>query len=334
MRSKIRIVQVIALFMLLTAACRPQTNTDITPTNVVATDSSIEEETVISTEEESAGCKRIVYSYAVLGRNHFQGSIYSVCTDGSDLLRLSQDNFDNTRPTWSPDGREIAFLSRHVDIKQLYLMDADGGNIRQITFGSNSVDNVWFWLPDGNRIAMLITTEDGQRYWQTVDVLTQEMFPLTDWSDDIFFQSPIFSHDGARLAYLIWSEEVEGAGRRASIHIQNIDGSNDYVLISDIWTRNRPVWSPDDSQIAFLIDLAGNDDQFALYIVNTDGSSPQRVSSSVFSQPVALTWSSNGESLVIYDNESLYILDIKTGAIINLLTVEFPNHVAGFSWQP
>ena len=61
-------------------------------------------------------------------------------------------------PAWSPDGQQIAF-TRNEDVGEfttfsdddVFVMDADGGNVRRLTRGDADVDPAW--SPDGTEIA-------------------------------------------------------------------------------------------------------------------------------------------------------------------------------------
>jgi len=58
-------------------------------------------------------------------------------------------------PRWSPDGKQLGFLSnRDEDQQQIFLMRADGGEGRAVTKGKRSV-KTFEWSPDGARIAFL-----------------------------------------------------------------------------------------------------------------------------------------------------------------------------------
>lgn len=358
MRSNYPILLMFALTVLLATACSPGTEAEV----VTADDA----ETATSTPEE-IGCKRIVYSYAVHGQNHFDENIVSVCPDGTDKVFLTTDALGNINPVWSPDGEKIAFISYQSGMPQLHVMNPDGSNAHQITFGPDTVNWNWFWLPDSEQIAMLMWPEgsyggggvdeeeegeDGeeegvvddeeeeviieiQQYWQIVNIVSSEITLLTEWTDEIFFRSPRFSHDETRMVYLTSAEYVEGVQSTSAINIKNIDGTNAYTLISDIWSWSAPIWSYDDTQLAFTVDLAGYSDQFVIYTVNVDGSNLQRVSKQEFSQHIGLAWSPDGKSLIIYNDEMLSIMDIRSGVItMKLLSLEFPNHILGMSWQP
>ena len=346
MRSKFLVVLGVTLFVLFINACKPETTTDNRTIDI----RTLELPDLI-TQEKNTACKQILYTNFLIGRNGFESNIVVTCPDGTDRHNLIVDAI---KAVWSPDGSQIAFLSTRTGMQQLYLMDPDGGNVRQITFDIDLVYSDWFWLPDGVQIAALITpiirvtevVEDGvveyaqelfdQRSWQAINVDTNEGVPLTGWSDGFFFQypPPVFTHDGVRIAYLAWSEPAEGIRRTASLHIQNIDGSDSLVLMSGLLAIRNLVWSPDDNQIAFLLDLTGANDQYAIYTVNPDGSNLQRITEPIFNNSANFIWSPDGESFAIYDNESLSILDLSSVRIVDLFKIEFPSNICCLSWQP
>jgi len=61
---------------------------------------------------------------------------------------------DETSPRWSPDGRQLAFLSNRDDQQQIYVMRADHGEAAAVTKGKRSV-RTFAWSPDGKQIAYL-----------------------------------------------------------------------------------------------------------------------------------------------------------------------------------
>ncbi|MGC1485198.1 MAG: S9 family peptidase [Candidatus Acidiferrum sp.] len=61
---------------------------------------------------------------------------------------------DESSPRWSPDGKQLAFLSNRVEQQQIYVMRMDGGEAAAITKGKRSVHS-FAWSPNGKQIAFL-----------------------------------------------------------------------------------------------------------------------------------------------------------------------------------
>ena len=65
-------------------------------------------------------------------------------------------------PSWSPDGRQIAFASHRDGIFQIYAMNSDGSNVRRLT-KHNAEDSNPVWAPDGGSIVYISATGDDRR---------------------------------------------------------------------------------------------------------------------------------------------------------------------------
>jgi len=61
--------------------------------------------------------------------------LFLVDVGSKEITRLTQDQGNNEDPAWSPDGRHIVFSSTRTGTSQLFIMNADGANQRQITDG-------------------------------------------------------------------------------------------------------------------------------------------------------------------------------------------------------
>ncbi len=77
--------------------------------------------------------------------------------DGDNQRNLTNSDRSDEDPSWSPDGKRIAFTSGRNGIggnRDIYVMDADGGNQRNLT---KHPDADWHpvWSPDGKRIAFV-----------------------------------------------------------------------------------------------------------------------------------------------------------------------------------
>jgi dipeptidyl aminopeptidase/acylaminoacyl peptidase len=92
--------------------------------------------------------------------------IWLVDRDGGGARRLTDGDFEDDNPTWSPDGRRIVFSGLRSErwdtelINRLYSVDADGGEPQQLTGDDGSYETPVF-SPDGARIAYRFVPEDG-----------------------------------------------------------------------------------------------------------------------------------------------------------------------------
>jgi Tol biopolymer transport system component len=86
--------------------------------------------------------------------------IHSVNNQGQDRKSLTQSGF-NCWPTYSPDGKLIAYGSNCDRDYDIYLMEAEGGNARRLT-KSPGLDARPSWSPDGKQIAF--TSNRGGNY--------------------------------------------------------------------------------------------------------------------------------------------------------------------------
>lgn len=138
--------------------------------------------------------------------------IYSMAPDGSGQTNLSNNPEDDFAPVWSPDGSQIAFISKrnHETGSSLFIMNADGSNPEQIsTQGGASFPD---WSPAGDKIAF---DSNGEIF--LYDIAQREETQLTQ--DQATDEQPKFSPDGQQIA---WRKEEEG---KFQIFVMNLDGS-------------------------------------------------------------------------------------------------------------
>jgi Tol biopolymer transport system component len=174
----------------------------------------------------------------------------------------------NVAPRWSHDGANILFWSDRTGRAQLWIMDADGGNQRQLTATADGENLEGDWAPDGATIAFRRCLGSGPgscNIW-LVDADGTNMRQLT--VAERHDQNPRWSPDGRRIAFVRFT----GFGDAASwdIWVMDADGSNMLRVTAhrdDDWAA---VWSPDGERLAFF--RHDNADQrSAIYSVRPDG---------------------------------------------------------------
>ena len=82
--------------------------------------------------------------------------VYTVRPDGTDMQRVMRLNQPTIHVSWSPDGAAFYAIT---DELELYVIEADGRGLRQVSLGSSSGDpgeTRVAWSPDGRRIAVYI----------------------------------------------------------------------------------------------------------------------------------------------------------------------------------
>ena len=96
--------------------------------------------------------------------------------DGSNQTRLTDNSAIDSLPSWSPDGKKIAFASDRDGDYDIYVMDIDGSNQVNITdISEKQIDPSW--SPDGSKIAFTNVTFNG---------LVKEIFMMDSiWSQQL-----------------------------------------------------------------------------------------------------------------------------------------------------
>lgn len=194
----------------------------------------------------------------------------------------------NDAPTWSADGRRIAFTAFRHGLGELYVMNADGKGQRRLTHNAAHDDHA-AWSPDGRRIAFVsMRAGNAEIYVMNADGSGQTRLTREPRSDYL----PSWSPDGTRI---VWRSDRDG---NAEIYAMHADGTNVQRLTNDPRADTSPDWSA-DGRIAFVSTRGGT--PFNVYVMNEDGSNVQRVTNSQRNQEQP-DWSPDASELVFVED--------------------------------
>ena len=191
-------------------------------------------------------------------------SLFRRRTRGGRVRRLTGPGWD-LNPAWSPDSRHLAFMSTRNGDWNIYVMDADGGKVRQLTADSGGNGSPG-WSPDGTQIAFE-SHSDRHVYVMEADggnIHRLEDKPYDGWC-------PSWSPDGTQLVF------VSGRDSGPAIYVINQDGGQVQRLTDGPNGGSGPVWSPDGSKIAFFEQDPDTDFDYAIYVMRADGSNVRRI---------------------------------------------------------
>lgn len=180
-------------------------------------------------------------------------AIYLMKPDGTDRRCLVDTTGPDSFPTWSPDGKSLAFVGGTADQADIYTVRADGTRLRQLTDTKAYVEEGPEWSPDGRRIAYHSGKGDQPPF--TVRVMA------SDGSHDVALISSGPSRDYVDLkswapdGRLLFGVDLGGG---ISLWSMNADGSDRRLLHSGTGDFGAgAVFSPDGKSVIFQADFNG-----------------------------------------------------------------------------
>lgn len=216
----------------------------------------------------------VVYSADVEGTPH----LFVSTLDGDSERQLTNGEAGEAQPSWSPDGKRIAFTS--VRKSGIWLIDVSGGEpLRLTTFGSRPS-----WSPDGTEIAFQ-SAEDIEYGWTAYDALP----PSTIWIADVASKkttaltgaaqpagghgAPSWRRDGKRIVFSSCDHE------RCGVFTIARDASGLTQLATDSRRLSSPLFAA-DGRTVYYVQLLYNVSLLLAVSVDTAGkrlSEPQRL---------------------------------------------------------
>jgi len=169
----------------------------------------------------------------------------------------------NSAPAWSPDGKTLAAVLTREGNSQIYLMNADGTNLRRLT-NSGAIDTEPFFTPDGQSIYF---TSDRGGSPQIYRMAASGGEPVRTTFDGDYNVSPRVSSDGKTLAYI---SRVNGRFQLMAMDLE----SRQTQALTDGPRDESPTFAPNGRIILYASDV---DNRGVLYAVSSDGRFRQRL---------------------------------------------------------
>ncbi len=217
--------------------------------------------------------------------------------ESGDMINLSRSPRSEDRyPCWSPDGKQVCFMSDRENATNLWIMNADGTGVRRL----NRTPAVcympsWQITPRGARI---VFGKHGAK---------PEMASIKpDGSGEENFgegHDPTLSPDGKLITY---TGHVPGG---VSVFVMNYDGTNKRQIVTAVSPVGAtfPNWSPNSRQLVYSFPVG---DALELFIINLDGSGQRQLTTfggSSVCTPSA--WSPDGQWISFRRTDERYWSD-------------------------
>ncbi len=281
---------------------------------------------------------RVAYTVRTINleENKRKADIYAVETSGGEPVKLTDDG-KNKLPTWSPDGKRIAFV-QSIDggKKRITIMDSEGKNRRKIwdyevsnaSLGVSTVGETLRWSPDGSSLAFLATLEPYDKDAK-IKVITRAQYKAFYGNSDmrrrhIFVVSPLGvepprqltfgDYDEHSIAWSLDSREIAFVSNRTGdadlnmhldIYTVDVTSGETRRITESVGAEYYPTWSPDGKTIAYTATTRGNTsnestpEERHVWVVGADGDDPTDLTSE-FDRACRgpLNWTPDGKRII------------------------------------
>jgi Tol biopolymer transport system component len=200
--------------------------------------------------------------------------IWAVDLKGNET-QLTDNAYSQGDPSYSADGKLITFRGRPpggIGDADIFVMNADGSNERQLTTDDAYEDNEPNFLPDGRTI-IFESDRDGDSDIYRLNVSNGGgIEPIVDTDGGVDENSPAVSPNGKVIAFNRFDSGDTG------IHAFSIDGTKPRKIVdTDEQSEFEPNWSPDGRSIAYVVSSNVVMEDSEIWVAKATGKNPHPV---------------------------------------------------------
>ena len=239
-----------------------------------------------------------------------QWDIYVANADGTGIVQVTNDAYDDAMPQFSPDGSKVVFTSNRFESSEsvIVIRNIDGTHEQVLPLPAG-VHGTWAptFSPDGSKIAVEAwgTNDSGNFYgiWiMNADGSSPQMLTGTAYNTaDIEDTTPSFTKDGSQIVFS--REDYTGSVTVADIYIMKADGSGGTKLTDSKGINSDPLILGDRVLFSSNRDSAtGASADFEIYTMNLDGSGITRLTNNSLYDGFCAEWYESSGASAAYQH--------------------------------
>ncbi len=254
-------------------------------------------------------------------------NLWVVTTSRGEARQFTTGDQHDGSGRWSPDGKQIAFLSDRSDQDkpaQIYLIPFSGGEASKLTQIDGEIDEI-SWSPDGRAILCTVRKQDAEALEREKDEQKKKLGVVFRQYDRMFYKLDDYGYLPHERTH-IWVVDTR-TGRATQL------------TDSPVYDEHNPTWSPDGKWIAFISNRTENPDltpeRNDLYVMPKGGGELRKIETPL-GDKILPSFSPDGTQLAYmggegegmsYKNWEIWVVPVDGSKRARSLTRKYDIHV-------